>query len=56
MAPDLKIGHVAEGIGHVAEGHVADLVLLDRELASTTDLTEIDQAVTMVLQGGSRVL
>lgn len=49
VAPDLRIGRVAEG-------HVADLVLLDRELTSTAHLTDIDQAVTAVFQDGGRVL
>ncbi|WP_109471973.1 metal-dependent hydrolase family protein [Ornithinimicrobium cavernae] len=49
VAPDLKLGRVAQE-------HVADLVLLDRELTSTADLTDIDQAVTAVFQDGARVL
>ncbi|WP_347351595.1 amidohydrolase family protein [Intrasporangium sp.] len=43
------------GVGRIAEGHRADLVLLDRRLERTADLAGIDQAVVGVFQGGTRV-
>lgn len=48
VAPDLRIGRVAEG-------YLADLVLLDRSLTTTADLAGIDRSVSAVFQSGVRV-
>lgn len=48
VAPDLRIGRVAEG-------HRADLVLLDRPLTTAADLAGLDRAVAAVFQDGIRV-
>lgn len=49
VAPDLQIGQVAEG-------YLADLVLLDRPLNDVGDLTDLHQAVAGVYQSGVQVL
>lgn len=49
VAPDLRLGRVAED-------HVADLVLLDRQLTGVSDLTDLQDAVAGVYQAGRQVV